>query len=82
MLDQTNIGIQSVGSYRSLVEESLLEEIYGLASHLKGAQVATSAPRPMVVVWLRFSAPSFLCIVTSVLTPPGWYSKAMSPFFG
>lgn len=40
MVDQTNLGIRSVQSYSSLVEASLLEEIYVLASDLKGARVA------------------------------------------
>ena len=40
MLKQTDIGLQSVEDYRSLVDEGLLEELYALASHLKGARIA------------------------------------------
>ena len=40
MLKQVDMGVRSLESYRPLVGEELLEELYSLASYLKGARVA------------------------------------------
>ena len=40
MLQQVDVGSSSLESYRSVVDDGLLEEIYGLASQLRGVRVA------------------------------------------